>query len=642
MNSELETLIKGNILVVDDTPENLQLLSATLSATGYKVRCVLSGAMALRGVRSSPDLILLDIMMPDMDGYQVCQQLKASEETREIPIIFLSAKDEVLDKVKAFEVGGADYITKPFQVEEVLVRVQNQLTVRSLQKQLKEQNQALQQAKEAAEAASRAKSKFLAKMSHELRTPLNAILGFTQVIDRDLKRHDPASVPNLRKHLEIISGAGEHLLESIEEILEMSKIEAGQITLSPTSFDLHHLLDCLIEMFARRANSRGLQLGIERAESVPQYIKTDESKLRQVLTNLLDNAIKFTESGWIALRVKTIEKFSSSPSLCFQVEDTGIGIASTEMETLFEPFFQTEIEGRFHEGTGLGLPISKHFVQLMGGRIAASGIPDRGTIFTVDIPLRIAAAADVQTRSAAFFQRGKRAICLAPDQPNYRILVVEDGWTIRQLLVKLLTSVGFELREAKNGIEAISLWESWEPHLIWMDMQMPVMDGYEATKRIKRHLKGRATRIIALISSDRERTVVLGAGCDDVVGKPFREEVILEKMAQYLGVRYIYEQPAENESRAKPKGDRSTANPSRSSADRAIERQRFPDSPLAVHLSQMPAEWVARLREAAGECSYDIILELIEQIPPSRQPLARALTDWVNEFRFDRVLALIQ
>ncbi|HEY9709851.1 MAG TPA: response regulator, partial [Oculatellaceae cyanobacterium] len=306
MKSNHAVTQKGNILIVDDTPENLQVLSATLSERGYQVRGVIKGKMAIRAARSAPpDLILLDIRMPDMNGYEVCEQLKTDSETSDIPVIFISALDEVLDKVKAFQVGGVDYVTKPFQVEEVLARVEHQLTIRRLSQQLLTQNEQLQQeiqerkkAEEAAAAASQAKSEFLANISHELRTPLNAIIGFTQVMSRD----SILSVEQ-RQYLGIINRSGENLLELINDVLELSKIEAGMIALDESSFDLYWLLDNLELMFQIKAEQKNLDLIFIVSSNVPQYIKTDEKKLRGCLINLLGNAIKFTERGRITLRV---------------------------------------------------------------------------------------------------------------------------------------------------------------------------------------------------------------------------------------------------------------------------------------------------------------------------------------------------
>ncbi|HBB31595.1 MAG TPA: hybrid sensor histidine kinase/response regulator, partial [Cyanobacteria bacterium UBA9273] len=256
--------------------------------------------------------ILLDIKMPELDGYEVCKRLKSDPQTQNIPVIFLSALDDVWDKVKAFHIGGVDYITKPFQIEEVLARVENQLLIRQLNKQLREQSQQLQvqnqqlqqeiierrKAEAAAEAASKAKSEFVANMSHELRTPLNAILGFTQILNRD-----PFISAEQRDYLEIINRSGEHLLELIDNVLELSKIEAGKLTLNETSFDFYRFLDALEEMFHIKAEPKGIYLMFKVDPDVPQYIKTDQQKLRGCLINLIGNAIKFTESGSVNLRV---------------------------------------------------------------------------------------------------------------------------------------------------------------------------------------------------------------------------------------------------------------------------------------------------------------------------------------------------
>ena len=681
MNSHQVEEKPGNILIVDDTPENLQILSATLSERGYKVRGVVKGQMALRAAKSAPpDLILLDIIMPEMDGYEVCSQLKADPKTREIPVIFISALDEVLDKIKAFTVGGVDYITKPFQVAEVLARVEHQLTILRLSHQLREQNQQLQQeiqerlkAEKAAEAASQAKSEFLANMSHELRTPLNAILGFTQVMSRDLQLSTEQ-----REYLRIINRSGEHLLDLINDILDLSKIEAGLSTLYESSFDLYRLLDSLEEMLQIKAEQKNLQLIFNVPSSVPHYIKTDPKKLRICLINLLGNAIKFTDNGTVTLRVFTgleteeTDKGNSLSKLCtssssqslfpntlhFEVEDTGSGIAPAEMAGLFDAFVQTETGRKFAEGTGLGLAITRKFVQLMGGEIQISSVLGEGAIFKFDIKI------DEPDSIELIAKPLRRVIGLEPDQEVYRLLVVDDSKENRLLLVKLLEPMGFEVREAENGVEGLTLWESWQPHLIWMDTRMPVMDGLEATRQIrtKERQKNRGTqtqtkrwehgereqvfssnqrlsvsvlsnfppttRIIALTASifEEKRGEILATGFDDFVRKPFTEEVIFEKLAEYLGVRYIYEDLAPS------------TQPSRK-GDRMGEKS---DSFFLSELAKMPKLWVKELYQAANVLNEDLVLDLIQEIFPENTSLAEALTDLFNDFRLDVIVHVTQ
>lgn len=480
--------------------------------------------------------------------------------------------------------------------------------------QLENYSHRLEQKAQEALAANRAKSAFLASMSHELRTPLNTILGFAQLMTRDRLLNS-----SQRENLAIISRSGEHLLTLINDVLSMSKIEAGRIILTENSFDLYSLLDSLEEMFRLKAKSKGLEFMFERSLKVPQYIYTDESKLRQVLINLLGNAIKFTETGRVILRVKADEKQNHEPSLLtFEVEDTGSGIAPVDLGKLFKPFVQTEAGQKSHQGTGLGLSISQQFVHLMRGQITVSSTPSQGTIFSFDIQASPAQMPQVETKIE------RRAIALAPDQPSYRILVVEDKPENRQLLVKLLTSLGFDVHEAENGQEGIALWHTWEPHLIWMDMRMPIMDGYEATRQIKAHLKGQATVIIALTASafDEEQAIVLSTGCDDFVGKPFREQVILEKMAKHLGVRYLYED----------------SQPSASSQQEETETYVL----KAESLNVMPVGWVAQLHQAALCTDEKQISSLLQQIPDSNACLANALADLVNNFRIDKIIDLTQ
>jgi PAS domain S-box-containing protein len=501
---------------------------------------------------------------------------------------------------------------------------------------------ALKQAKEAADKANRAKSEFLANMSHELRTPLNAILGFTQLLSRD-----PSLGSEQKEQINIITKSGEHLLNLINSILQMSKIEVGRVSLEPNPFDLHHLIETIEDMLQLQAQKKGLQLIFDQDPNLPRYVKTDESKLRQVLLNLLGNAIKFTKEGGVTLRVKS-EQSSTGVSpvgslenvsitnyqlpitnyrLYFEIEDTGPGIAEAEMDNLFKPFAQTETGRRSQEGTGLGLPISRQFIQLMHGDITVNSKVGEGTIFKFDIAVDLATSSEIQAT-----QETKRVISLEPNQPEYRILVVDDRMESRLFLVKMLTSIGFSVCEAENGLQAVDIWSMWEPHLILMDMRMPVMDGYEATKRIKTHLKGQATVIIALTASafDEERSVILSAGCDDFVAKPFREQVILDKMTQYLGVRYVYEQ---QHSSTPSNGELSSTTPG------GDTHSSFVLQPESFQL--MPPEWVQELYDAACSIDNELIFSLIEQIPSEIAPLKHAIADLVNNFRCDQIIDLI-
>ncbi|WP_118168288.1 ATP-binding protein [Nostoc sphaeroides] len=380
--------------------------------------------------------------------------------------------------------------TEEFQQAIEQLQTTQQELIQSQKIAAQEQQAAIREAARSA-AANLAKSEFLANMSHELRTPLNAILGFSQVMSQDYSLSGEH-----QENLAIINRAGEHLLNLINDILEMSKIEAGRITLNKSSFDLIHVLKKLEEMQHASAASKNLELVFEYAQNIPKYIETDENKLCQVLLNLLGNAIKFTNTGRVTLRVRletggweTGEqgemREQNPPHLFFEVQDTGCGIAPQEIDLLFEAFEQTEIGRKSQQGTGLGLAISRKYVQLMGGDITVNSIPGVGSRFAFDIQIALTCPREIPTN-----QIKSQILALAPTEKAYRILVVDDSKESRLLLVKILTSVGFEVMEATDGSEAVANWESWQPHLIFMDMRMPVMDGYEATRIIKAKQKG--------------------------------------------------------------------------------------------------------------------------------------------------------
>ncbi|GAB5604851.1 PAS domain-containing protein [Sideroxyarcus sp. TK5] len=428
-------------------------------------------------------------------------------------------------------------ITKRKQAEEALLQYKDHL-----EEEVQQRTADLVLARNAAETANRAKSVFLANMSHELRTPLNAILGFSSML-----RKDPQLQPGHSESLNIINRSGEHLLTLINDVLEMSKIEAGRMQVEKAPLDLGALVRDVADMMQLRAQDKGLRLLLEQSSKVPRYINGDEARLRQVLINLVGNAVKFTQQGGVTVRFG-VKPNAEQSHLLIEIEDSGVGISPEDQAKIFEPFVQLA-EDASQKGTGLGLPLARQYAQLMGGKISVESTPGQGSVFRVELPLEPVEASEVRRPDSIVT---REVTGLAPGQPEYRVLIVEDQRDNKLLLAKLMQDIGIQAKVAENGEQGVALYQSWHPHLVWMDRRMPVMDGLEATRRIRKLPGGKEVKIVAVTASafTEQRAEMIGAGMDDFIRKPYRFNEIYECLVRQLGVEYTYanETPAETES----------------------------------------------------------------------------------------------
>jgi signal transduction histidine kinase len=558
---------ESTLLIVDDRQENLSVLFEYLNHMGFRVLVAESGQDALDLVQESPpDLILMDIMMPGMDGFETCRRLKSNPAAADTPVIFVTSLSEAVDKLKGFEAGGVDYITKPFQQEDVVARIATHLNLRRLRKDLEEKNACLQQeislrkaAEKAADTANLAKSEFLANMSHELRTPLNGILGYAQILARD-----KSLTWQQQKGVDIIERSGRHLLNLINSVLDLAKIEARKMELHQTSFQLLNFLNGVVETIRVQAEPLKLSLDYQPGPDLPRAVRGDEKRLGQVLLNLMSNAVKFTPRGGVTLRVTRSGDLSETRRAVrvrFQVEDTGIGIPGKSIEEIFSPFKQIKDHTRSVEGTGLGLSISREIVRLMGGELQVKSRVGEGSVFWFELNLpeisenEIKAAAD--EKHIAGYRRTNPDI-----SGKIRVLVADDKWENRTVLASFLAPLGFEILEAGNGKEAVEQALAGHPDLIFMDLIMPVMDGFQAIRRIRDESSLKGVKIIAISAStilpaDRIQNETR---CDDYIQKPIDFGDLQYKMANCLDLEWLYEKdlsaaPEQTVSEEKKEGD---------------------------------------------------------------------------------------
>ena len=547
-----------------------------------------------------------------------------------------SITDPLQDMVKATQRVSEGDLTQPVEIHSgdelaTLGEHFNQMTARlqftmnQMEGEIEERKRtqvALEAAKEDAESANRAKSTFLANMSHELRTPLNAILGYSQLMTRSQEVS-----PQVRENLQIISRSGEHLLGLINQVLDMSKIEAGRMTVNEREFDFYSLLTDIEGMFRLKAQEKEIRLIFERHPETPRYIRTDEMKLRQILINLLNNAFKFTDNGYVMLRVDYAQETAVSPPsepihrLMFAVEDTGPGIAPDELDMLFEAFVQAEAGRQLGGGTGLGLTLSRQFARLLGGDMTARNIQDKqghGALFQFNIQIGVI---DIISQPK---ETSPEVVALKPGQPEFRILVTDDIPESRQILIQLLKPLGFQMMEAKDGQEALDFWQSWQPHLIWMDLHMPNMNGCKTTEQIKATQAGANTIVVATTASAFAEEIgdIMDCGFDDFVRKPIQTEQVFEILTKHLGVEYVY-------------AVEETAVSTQASSNKE-------DSQWKTAVAVLPESLQNNLKNAALQTNMIEMDHLIIETGQYQPALAQEFQQLAAEFEYGKILTILQ
>lgn len=511
------------VLIVDDSKSSLLHMKQILvNKENYQVATAENGVSAIKKAKAQKlDLILLDVVMPDISGFEVCRKLKEMPQTADVPIIFLTSLTENKSIIEGFNAGAVDYVRKPFVEEELIARVKVHIELKKIQNQLRK-------AKEDAEMATNAKSMFLANMSHEIRTPMNGVIGMVEALKSTPLNEDQ------KEYLEIVEISSENLLSVINDILDFSKVEAGQIEFENVTFNLADCLEEVVKLLNFKAEEKHLYLNLKCDDSIPYYLIGDPLRIKQILINLVNNAVKFTNEGGIEIESKLLNIKDDIAEIKFSVKDSGIGISKDGKSKLFKSFSQADASTtRKYGGTGLGLAISKSLSKMMNGNIGVDSEEGEGSTFWFTAKLFITDEESLKTG----FTNHKEDVNL----DKLKVLVAEDNVINQRVATFNLEKLGIEVDIANDGKEALEMYKVNKYNIIFMDIQMPVMDGLESTRKIRAYERDTdsiyKTPIIAMtantLKGDKEN--FMQSGFTDYISKPFKSSeltLLINKVAK--------------------------------------------------------------------------------------------------------------